>query len=88
MIAFPEMLEAAAREAGISVPEDVEHYDSKKAKEAHPHFFVFCELQLGRAMGSWTEHWDNAKIIARIPIEKLKTMKLQDFLALGLHIKT
>jgi hypothetical protein len=89
MMAFEVMLVGAATEAGMKVPPEgqLDQEDETKQfdKEEYPHFWVFCCLQLGRPMGSWSEHWDNAKIIADIPVEELKTMKLEDFLAKGLH---
>jgi len=55
-------------------------------REAFPHFFIFTELQLGRRMSSPSEHSDNAKVIAPIPVDRLKTMTLQDFIDAGLQL--
>ena len=81
MMAFPSMLESAAKQAGMSVPpEPDDDFDIEK----FPHFHVFCLLQPCRPI-QWGEHWENAKIIAAIPAKKLKTMTLEDFLAKGLR---
>lgn len=82
MLVFEGMLVEAAQKAGMKCPEDPDNtpYD----RNDYPHFWVFCQLQLGRGI-QWGEHWDNAVIIAKIPEEKLKTMLLPDFLALGLR---
>lgn len=64
------------------VPPDPDNFD----REAFPHFFIFTELQLGRRMSSPSEHSDNAKVIAPIPVDRLKTMTLQDFIDAGLQL--
>lgn len=90
MIAFASMLIRPAEEAGMKCPT----YQALKDKndefnpEKFPHFAVFCNVQLGQAMPSWTAHWENAKIIAAIPEDKIRTITLPELLALGLHIKT
>ncbi len=86
MIAFPEMLIEAAEKAGIKVPEskDLENYDPKK----FPHWRVFCTMQLGAAMPYWGCHWDNAKVIAEIPENKIKKVKWADIVGMGFHIST
>lgn len=75
MLAFPEMIEPAAKNAGISVPNDLENYD----KNDYPHWFIFCQLQLGAPMPHCQAHFENAKVIADIPTENLKTMTVDDF---------
>lgn len=79
MIAFPSMLISAAQNAGMAYPKNPDKYSKNK----YPHFFVFCHLQLGRRM-QMGEQFTNAEIIAKIPVEELKTMELTDFLAKGL----
>lgn len=86
MMAFPSMLTDACEKEGIAVPPDPDDEESWD-KNDYPHFYVFCALQLCRPI-EWGEHWENAKIIANIETEKLKTMKLDDFLALGLKFRT
>lgn len=86
MMCFKGMLVNIAKKAGMKVPsnpDDEETWD----REDYPHFFVFCMLQLNRPM-DWDEPSENAAIIAAVPEEKLKTMTVPDFLALGLRFKT
>lgn len=83
MMLFPSMLINAAQKAGMAVPPNPEAFDA----EAFPHFHVFCLLQLGRPV-SWGEHWENAKIIAAIPVENLETMTLEDFISKGLTFRS
>lgn len=81
MMIFPGMLIEAAKRAGIKVPEvdvDKEDYD----KYQFPHFGVFCNMQLNRPV-VWGEHWDNAKIIATIPEDKIKDVTLSNLFELG-----
>lgn len=84
MIAYPCILAAAAEQAGMSIPEDPDMFE--QMKEEHPHFHVFCILQLGKRMHSPDEHWNNAKVIANIPKEKLVTMTLDEFINEGVSI--
>lgn len=81
MIAFPEMLIVAATEAGIKVPEDVREYDPRQ----FPHFKVLANIQLGRKMTSWDNHWINAKIISDIPQEQIMQVTLEDLVELGIE---
>jgi len=81
MLAFPSMLENPAIQAGMSVPLNSDDFD--KNKEKYPHFFVFCLMQLGRSMPRPSSHWDNAKIIAEIPIEKISSITIGEILDLG-----
>lgn len=59
MKAFPVMIAAAAAEAGIKLPPDLEDYD----KARYPHWFVFCHMQLGSPMPYPDVDWDNAKVV-------------------------
>jgi len=79
MFAFAEMLVPAAKQANMKIPPDVNNYD----KNEYPHWHVFTALQLGAPMSHMSVHFDNAKIIADIPKDKLKTMLLSDFEELG-----
>lgn len=81
MIAFPAMLVPAAEAAKMKVPKDPEHFKVEK----YPHFHVFCAVQLGRPVKFHGEHFDNAKIIAKISDEKIRKVTLADLLALGIH---
>lgn len=79
MMAFPSMIEDAAREAGMKIPDDVEaEFDPNE----FPHWHVYCNLQLGRAV-TWGNHWENAKIVANAPEDKIRTMTEDDFCAMG-----
>jgi len=80
MIAFPGMLVSAAQEAGMAVPKNPDKFD----KEQYPHFAVFCGVQLGRAMSSWTEHWENAHVIAKVPEKEIRAITVQGLLDKGL----
>lgn len=78
MIAFAFMLEHAAAEAGIPVPKNSDCFN----KNEYPQFEVFCKTQLNRAMHPG-EHFENAKNLAKIDIEKLKTMTWNELADLG-----
>lgn len=82
MIAFAGMLVGAAEKAGISVPDDPDKWE--EARETHPHFYVFCAVQLARPMVSLNEHWTNAEIIAAIPNNEILEVTLEQLLARGL----
>ncbi len=81
MLAFPSMLISAAKEAGMSVPDDPDSF----TEEDYPHFHVFCGVQLCRPMLSPGEHWENAKIIASIPKSVLYTMTVRGLRDLGVQ---
>lgn len=55
-------------------------------KEDYPHFFIFCQLQLGRSMSSADQHWLNAKVIAGLDENKIKTMTFNDFVKAGVDM--
>jgi hypothetical protein len=82
MIAFDEMLVKPAEEAGIKVPSDLENYDANE----YPHWKVFCNVQLGSPMPNWTAHWENAKMVAGVSTDKIKTIKMSELMELGLQI--
>lgn len=81
MIAFPSMLEQAATDAGIPVPpnSDTDDYDL----EAFPRFYLFCVAQLGRPMVSPGAHWENAKVIAALPEDQIKSITYEQLLEKG-----
>jgi hypothetical protein len=79
MLAFPGMLTEPAKRAGIKVPPNPEDYDKNK----YPHFAVFCSMQLGRRMSSATSHWENAKVIASIPDDKIRVVTAENILGMG-----
>lgn len=76
MIAFPGMLVAAAEKAGMKIPPNPDNYFD--VANEFPHFAVFCNAQLGRPMNPMSVHWDNAKVIAKIPLNKIKTITLKE----------
>lgn len=76
MIVFPGMLLGPAEKAGIKTPADADNYDANE----YTHFAVFCNLQLARPMSC---HWTNAKIIATIPEDKIKTITVEEILEMG-----
>ena len=84
MIAFAGMLVKPAEEAGMKVPPDPDKFNAKD----YPHFDVFCKVQLGASLPSPTAHWDNAKIIAKVPNNEIMKVTFADLLQRGLHIKT
>jgi hypothetical protein len=84
MMILESMLIDAAGKAGMKVPPDADEFDAAE----FPHFRVFCNLQLCRPMKMDGEHFRNAEVIAQIPEERIKTMKLADFLAEGLEYQT
>ena len=93
MIVFPFMLVAAAEQAGMKVPEcfgsdtdRAEDPDPDTFRVSHPHFFVFCALQLGRRMSSPAQHFYNANVIAAITEDRLKRMTVQDFIKAGVDM--
>lgn len=90
MIAFPSMLIGAAELANMKIPPNADDYHEggikqEKLRQDFPHFYCFCVLQLGKPVRYHGEHWDNAKIIAAVPDDKIMTLKLEDFLDLGLN---
>jgi hypothetical protein len=82
MIIFPSELVGPAKEAGISVPPDPDNYKP----EDFVRFNIFCKMQLGQTMPNDHAHWDNAKIIARIPKEKLKTININELIDMGFQV--
>lgn len=81
MMTFPGMIAEAAQRAGMKTPPDP---DDKWNPDEFPHFQIFCNIQLARPI-TWGEHWHNAKVIAAIPENKLKTITLDDLIAKGLQ---
>ena len=86
MLAFPSMIARSAEEAGMKVPDfDAKGNDEYDAKD-YSHFHVFCVMQLGQPLLDWGSHWTNAKIIAAIPDNKIKTVTAKDIEKLGFHL--
>lgn len=82
MVAFKGMLVTPAKRAGISVPDDLDCFNSAD----YPHWIVFCEIQLGAAMPTPTAHWDNAKIIASISNDDITKIIMTELIDLGIQI--
>lgn len=82
MIAYPELLVGPAEEAGIKVPPDVENYNDSQ----FPHWHMFCLIQLGSPMPHWTAHWENAKVISKIPEADLKKITFDDLESMGIQL--
>lgn len=79
MIAFPSMLVQAAVLANISIPPYLDKYEMSE----FPHWHTFCVMQLCRPTRYAGEHWDNAKIIASIPADKVLKTSLGELMELG-----
>lgn len=84
MMAYPGMIADAAKKAGMKVPENP---DGEWKVEEYPHFNIFCNVQLGRRI-RWGEHWENAKVVAAVPEDKLKTITLMELIEAGLEWAT
>lgn len=85
MIAFAGMLLEPARQAGMKVPEDADDF----VYEAYPHFQVYLNIQLGSSLPYPSAHWDNAKVIAAIPEDKIRSItwdELKEKVAIGFSI--
>lgn len=85
MIALPEMLLKPAQEAGIKVPSEDADFDNFNVEE-YPHFHLFCCAQLGQPMPTPTAHWENAKVIALIPADKVKAITFGELQTMGFQI--
>ena len=84
MIAFPFLLIEPAVKAGIKVPENDDAVDKlDQLRETHPHWFVYCTLQLGNPMPSPDSHWNNAEVIAKLSDEEIKKVTVEDLIQLG-----
>jgi hypothetical protein len=82
MIAFPDMLISAAEKAGIKTPPNADLYDASE----YPHFSVFCNAQLGASMPYAGCQWDNAYVIAKIPLDKIKLINMQELIYMGFQV--
>jgi hypothetical protein len=82
MIAFAGMLLSPAKEAGMKIPDDADDFDPAE----FPHFDVYLKVQLGAAMPSMSSHWNNAKLIAGLSDEKIKTITYAEILEEGLEV--
>ena len=91
---YPSMIAHVAEEAGMKVP----NFSKKRPKakriddfdpNAYPHFFVFCEVTLGRAIrwASW-HGWAraNAEVIAKLDEDTVKKVTLGNLVDLGVDL--
>jgi len=67
MINSQESLVDAAKKAGIHIPPDLRDYD----KLLFPYWDLLCLAQLERPLLTQTSHYDNAKMISKIPVEQI-----------------
>jgi len=79
MLAFPSMLVPFAESVGMKVPKDPENFDANK----YPHFYVYRALQIGRPIIRNVSHADNARIIAEIPEDQIRSVSYVNLIALG-----
>lgn len=82
MLAFDAMLIEPAKQADISIPDDLDCFHSAD----YPHWVVFCEIQLGKPMPRPSAHWNNAKVIASISNDDITKITYAELEELGLQI--
>ena len=82
MIAYHQLLLEPAKDACISIPENLEEYDQEK----HPHWHVFCMLQLGSPMPDSNAHFHNAHIVSRIPDEEIYNITAREVVKRGFKV--
>lgn len=84
MILFPAMLANCAKDAGIKLPKDVnaEDFDS----EEFPHWKVYLAVQLGASLPHPRAHWENARVVAEIPDDKIREITYNQLLERGLAV--
>jgi hypothetical protein len=80
MICFASALVPAAIKAGMKIPYQVDKFESYK--HTHPHFYIFCKLQLDRPAEP-DEHWENAKVVAAVSNDEITSVTLQQFIDRG-----
>ena len=80
MLVFPGMIAQRAIEAGMVVPDDPDHeFDPN----VYPHFFLYCNWQLCRAIHDPEEITINAGVIAKLTVEEVKTATVDYLLNKG-----
>lgn len=60
------------------LPENIEEYD----KNEYPHWYVFCQLHLGRPIDT-DDLENNAKIIFGLSEKEIRTMTIDQLISLG-----
>lgn len=82
MLVMESAIAKAAEDAGMKVPPaeqlDTVHWDEKE----YVHFHVFCVAQLGRPCPPGA-HFGNAKIIAGLSDDEIKTISSEGLLKAG-----
>jgi hypothetical protein len=68
-----ESLVHIAKQAGISVPENL-----YACKDEFPHWNLFCMIQLDRPVNSEDAPLHNAKIIASVEDDRIRSLKFGD----------
>lgn len=86
MIPHIGLLLRPAEEAGIKVPEGITEDNLDSFRESHPHFFVYCMLQMNAPLPSPSAHWGNAKVVAAISGKEITQVTEPDLLARGFAI--
>lgn len=81
MLAFASMLVKPAKHAGINVPADPEDYNP----DEFPHWHLFLLVQLGAPMPNMDSHWHNARIIATLPSERIRTITGGELMDMGIE---
>lgn len=85
MLCFPTMLVSAAEGAGIKVPPSQQQIeDGDYDKHKFPHWALLCSTQLNRPMTPG-EHFENAKVIAAMDEERVKTITMGECIELNLY---
>lgn len=86
MLVFEVMIAKAAAEAGMKVPPGDQLDTEQWEDNDYPHFRVFCNIQLCRAISRPDQHWDNAKVIKQIPEEEIRQVTLKDLAQRGVEL--
>lgn len=95
MLSVPSQLLEAARAAGMRVPPHGVLYaamgrqfmvdvDTGFDVNEYPHFAVFCSVQLWRDTNG-RSHWENAKVVAEIPLRRVWQVDLKALMREGLE---
>lgn len=75
---FPEMFLNYIEGSGLKIPKDLKNYDPQE----YPHYSVFEKLHLGIPIDIYSLH-DNAKIIAKLTNDEIKTITLNQLIDKG-----
>jgi len=75
-----QQLIIAGIKSGISVPIDINDFD----REVYPHFAVYYRLYLSILPKTYTNYFQTATVIARVPEEHIRHLTPAHFVALDL----